>query len=126
LGPTCRLIGWPANLQDLAHLQVLLDLRPQRLPGRLLALLVDHRDVALEVDELLARHLRRFDLPLAAGEMVADLVSQRLLRLLLAGDDEHGNLAIDVDLADVLFLELPGLRVAVQVRDRSGLTLSPR
>src|SRR5207247_1643627 len=63
----------------------------------------------------------RLDLPLAAGEVVADLVPQRLLRLLLAGDDEHGDLAIDVDLADVLFLELPGLRVAVQIRDRSGL-----
>src|SRR6266478_3373408 len=75
----------------------------------------------LEVDELLARHLRWLDLPLAAGEVVADLVPQRLLRLLLAGDDEHGDLAIDVDLADVLLLELSGLRVAVQIRDRSGL-----
>src|ERR1700756_3014025 len=111
--------GWLSTCST-PSLQVLLDLRPERLLGRLLALLVDHRDVALEidladlvgfdlarlvvalgpvhglrpyalveVDELLARHLRRLDLALPARKAIADLVPQRLLRVLLARDDEH-------------------------------------
>jgi hypothetical protein len=42
-------------------LHALLDLRPERLLGRLLALLVDHRDVALEIDltDVVGTDLRR-------------------------------------------------------------------
>jgi len=47
----------------------------------------------------------------------ADLVPERLLRILLARHDEHGHLPVHVDLADVLFLERSALRVAVQPRD---------
>src|SRR5262245_54866743 len=57
----------PKRRPRCAGLDVLLQLRPERLLGRLLALLVDDRDVALEVD--LARHalLDRLGLVVAVG-----------------------------------------------------------